>query len=128
MAKFIFDKLLVEITNLGTFKRQSSHMANDGSRDTSAHHQPQNHYGKTTKKFTLKLHRMTFTTAVSNSSSSLQSNQSSSSSTEMPNIHSLRRSPRGSVKTNSLSTSATVHASPLATNASTSAISIAATK
>lgn len=115
----------------GTYKRQSSHMANDGSRDTtSTHHQSQNHYGKTSKQFTIKLHRLTFNTAVSNSSSSLRSSTFSSAgqSTDMPNIHSLRRSPRGSVKTNSLSTSATVHASPLATNASTSAISIAPTK
>lgn len=124
----------------GTFKRQSSHMANDGSRDTSAHHQSQNHYGNATKQLKIKLHRMTFTTAsISNSTtastfsqinlnSNSNSSTSSSTSTEMPNIHSLRRSPRGSVKTNSLSTSASVHASPLAQNASTSGISIAATK
>lgn len=112
----------------GTYKRQSLHMANDGSRDTtSTHHQSQNHYGKTGKQFTIKLHRLTFNTAVSNSSSFLQLT-TAGQSTDMPNIHSLRRSPRGSVKTNSLSTSATVHASPLATNASTSAISIASTR
>lgn len=102
----------------------TSGMANDGSRDANAHNQSQNLYGKASKKFSLKLHRMTFTSADSNSSSSTQTNES----TDMSNIHSLRRSPRGSVKTSNLSTSATVHTSPLAVNASSTAISIATTK
>lgn len=103
----------------------TSGMANDGSRDANAHNQSQNHYGKAIKKFSLKLHRMTFTSnADPNSSSSTQIDES----TDMSNIHSLRRSPRGSVKTNNLSTSATVHTSPLAVNASSNAISIAPSK
>lgn len=102
----------------------TSGMANDGSRDANAHNQSQNHYGKAIKKFSLKLHRMTFTSADPNSSSSTQIDEP----TDMSNIHSLRRSPRGSVKTNNLSTSATVHTSPLAVNASSTAISIAPTK
>lgn len=102
----------------------TSGMANDGSRDANAHNQSQNHYGKASKKFSLKLHRMTFTSADSNSSSPTQTNDS----LDMSNIHSLRRSPRGSVKTSNLSTSATVHTSPLAVNASSTAISIATSK
>lgn len=102
----------------------TSGMANDGSRDANAHSQSQNHYGKAIKKFSLKLHRMTFTSADPNSSSSTQIDESA----DMSNIHSLRRSPRGSVKTNNLSTSATVHTSPLAVNASSTAISIAPSK
>lgn len=100
----------------------TSGMANDGSRD--AHNQSQNIYGKASKKISLKLQRMTFTSADSNSSSSTRTNES----TDMSNIHSLRRSPRGSVKASNLSTSATVHTSPLAVNASSTAISIATTK
>lgn len=102
----------------------TSGMANDGSRDANTHNQSQNLYGKASKKFSLKLHRMTFTSADSNSSSSTQTNES----TDMSNIHSLRRSPRGSVKTNNLSSSANVHTSPLAVNASSTAISIATAK
>lgn len=102
----------------------TSGMANDGSRDANAHNQSQNLYGKAIKKFSLKLHRMTFTSADPNSSSSTQIDESA----DMSNIHSLRRSPRGSVKTNNLSTSATVHTSPSAVNASSTAISIAPSK
>lgn len=106
----------------------TSGMANDGSRDANAHNQSQNHYGKAIKKFSLKLHRMTFSSADPNSSSS-SSSAPPDESTDMSNIHSLRRSPRGSVKTNNLSTSATVHTSPLANvNASSTAISIAPSK
>ncbi|XP_031638245.1 E3 ubiquitin-protein ligase TRIP12 isoform X2 [Contarinia nasturtii] len=97
----------------------TSGMANNGSRDANAHNQGQTHYGKASKKFSLKLHRMTFTSADSNSSSSTKTNEL----IDMSNIHSLRRSPRGSVKTSNLSTSATVHTSPLAVNASSIATS-----
>lgn len=107
----------------------TSGMANDGSRDANAHNQSaQNHYGKAIKQFSLKLHRMTFTSADQNSSSSTQIDDSTTTPTDMSNLHSLRRSPRGSVKTNNLSASVTVHTSPLAVNASSTAISIAPTK
>lgn len=104
----------------------TSGMANDGSRDANAHNQSQNHYGKAIKKFSLKLHRMTFTSNADPNSSS--SSTQIDEPTDMSNIHSLRRSPRGSVKTNNLNTSVTVHTSPLAVNASSTAISIAPTK
>lgn len=126
-ATFITGKLHDHTTGIGPqvlVEASTSGMANDGSRDANAHNQSQNHYGKAIKKFSLKLHRMTFTSADPNSSSSTQIDES----TDMSNIHSLRRSPRGSVKTNNLSTSATVHTSPLAVNASSTAISIAPTK
>lgn len=126
-ATFISGKLHEHTAGIGPqvlVEASTSGMANDGSRDANAHNQSQNHYGKAIKKFSLKLHRMTFTSADPNSSSSTQIDES----TDMSNIHSLRRSPRGSVKTNNLSTSATVHTSPLTVNASSTAISIAPTK
>lgn len=119
-------KLHDQTNNQVLVEASTSGMANDGSRDANAHNQSQNHYGKARKKFSLKLHRMTFTSADSNSSSSTQTNESTPA--DMSNIHSLRRSPRGSVKTSNLNTPATVHASPLAVNASSTAISIATSK
>lgn len=105
----------------------------DGSRDTNVQHsnQTQNHYGKPkSRKFSFKLHRTTFTLDSNcnpSSSSSLQINNAMHQTTDMPNIHSLRRSPRGSVKTSNLNASTNVHTSPLAVNASSSGLSISTT-